>query len=171
MQERQFHGVADLFDLRAQAADVRVGDVRDFLEDQVLHLGARDLFQGVAGAGIDREGIAHPELLREQGAGEPDHAFLVGPANHQDTVRAQQFLHRDQLPDPFVAQAGDDRERLVQQDFLADGQLVHVDQRADAHPHLAAGGEDVHASSVAACPPLPAEGWRFGFSCSMVPKL
>ncbi len=109
MQERQFHGVADLFDLRSQAADVLVGDVRDFLEHEVLHLGARDLFQGVAGAGIDREGVADPELLREQGAGEPDDAFLVGPAHHQGAVRAQHFLERDQFPGPFVAEAGDDQ--------------------------------------------------------------
>ena len=33
---------------------------------------------------------------------------------------------------------------LVEQDFLADRELVHVDQRADAHAHLAAGVEDVH---------------------------
>ncbi len=91
VQERQFHGVADLFDLRAQAADVLVGDVRNFLEDEVLHLGARDLLQGVAGAGIDREGVADAEFLREQGAGEPDDPFLVGAAHHQRTVRCPAF--------------------------------------------------------------------------------
>ena len=144
MQERQLHGVADLLDLRSQAADVLVGDVRHFLEDEVLHLGARDLFEGVAGAGIDREGVADPELLREQGAGEPDDAFLVRPADHQGTVRAQHFLQRDKVPGPFVAEPGDHQQRLVQEDLLADGQLVHVDQRADPDAHLPAGVENVH---------------------------
>ena len=60
VQERQFDGVADLLDLRPQAADVLVGDVRDLFEDQVLHLGARDLLQRVAGAGVDGQCVARP---------------------------------------------------------------------------------------------------------------
>ena len=106
VQERQFDGVADLFDLRAEAADVLVGDVRDFLEDEVLHLGARDFLQRVAGARIDRQGVADPELLREQGAGEPDDPLLVGAAHHQGTVRPQHFLERDEVAGPLVAEPG-----------------------------------------------------------------
>lgn len=39
VQEREFHGVADVRDLRAEATDVGVVDVRDLFEDQFLDLG------------------------------------------------------------------------------------------------------------------------------------
>jgi hypothetical protein len=49
VQGRQLDRVADLFDLRGQAADVAVGDVRDILEDEFLDFGLRDPFVDVAG--------------------------------------------------------------------------------------------------------------------------
>src|SRR3712207_8050349 len=39
---RSLDGVADLVDLPLQPADALVGDVRHFLEDQLLDLGLRD---------------------------------------------------------------------------------------------------------------------------------
>ncbi|MNI84717.1 hypothetical protein D3C73_1416440 [compost metagenome] len=59
MQERQLHGVPALFDLLAQATDILVSDVRNFFKDEVLHLSARDLLQGVTCPGIKRQRIAH----------------------------------------------------------------------------------------------------------------
>ena len=85
-----------------------------------------------------------PEVLGQQGAGEPDDAFLVRAAHHEGAVRAQHFLERDQVAGPLVAEARHHQQRLVEQHFLADRELVHVDQRADPHPHLAPGVEDVH---------------------------
>jgi hypothetical protein len=48
MQVRQLDGVADLLDLRAEAADLGVGDVRDFLEDELLNLSLGDALVDVA---------------------------------------------------------------------------------------------------------------------------
>ena len=81
---------------------------------------------------------------RQERAGEPDDAFLVCTAEDQGAVRAEHFLERDELARALVAEAGHHQERLVEEDLLADGKLVHVDQGADAHPHFAPGVEDVH---------------------------
>ena len=50
VQERQFHSVADQFDLARQASDVAVVDVRDLFEDEFLDLGFGDLLENETGA-------------------------------------------------------------------------------------------------------------------------
>src|SRR5699024_7719713 len=57
VQEGQFNGVADLFDLVTQTADIGVADVGDLFEHEFFHLGAVDLLVGEARAGVGGEVI------------------------------------------------------------------------------------------------------------------
>jgi hypothetical protein len=45
VQERELNGVGDLLDLAVEAPDVGVGDVRNFLEQEVFHLRAGQLLE------------------------------------------------------------------------------------------------------------------------------
>src|SRR5215469_15509984 len=51
----QLDGVPDLLDLAGQAADVVVGDVRHFLQDELFHLGLGDPLIDIPGPGLEQE--------------------------------------------------------------------------------------------------------------------
>ena len=55
VQVGQLDGVPDLLDLAGQAADVGVGDVRHFLQDELFHLGLGDPLIDVPGPGLEQE--------------------------------------------------------------------------------------------------------------------
>ena len=62
VQVGQLDRVADLVDLPDQATDVRVVDVRDLFEDELLDLGLRDPLVDVAGAGVEQHRVAGAQL-------------------------------------------------------------------------------------------------------------
>ena len=63
VQVGQLDRVPDLLDLRPEAADLEVGDVRDFLEDQLLDLGLGDALVHVARARLQQQRVAGPQPL------------------------------------------------------------------------------------------------------------
>ena len=63
VQVRQLDGVADLLDLRGQAADVGVVDVRHLFEDQLLDLGLGDALVDVAGPRLEQQRVAGAQRL------------------------------------------------------------------------------------------------------------
>lgn len=144
MQERELHGVPDLFDLRAQAADVLVADVRHVFQDQGLDLAAVDLLQSETGAPVHGHRVTDPHAPVAQRTREADDPLVIGAADDQHAVVTDQFLDGDHFAGLLETQSCDHHEGLVQQHFLADGELVDVDQGADPHTHLPPAVEDVH---------------------------
>ena len=144
VQVRQLDRVPDLLDLRSQAADLVVVDVRDFFEDEFLDLGLRDALVDVARPGLEQQRVAGPQRPAAQRLGEPDDPLLVGVRDHQRAVAVlEDLLEHDDLADRLEALGDHDVQRLVQHDFLAGPQVVELDARADADAHLAAAGENV----------------------------
>ena len=162
VQERQLDGVPDEFDLPAQSADVAVGDIRDLLQHEVLHLCFGNALEGIAGLGVDQQGVTGAELSRplvlieglrdlrrhvldrDQRLGQPDDALLVGMADDQCAMSVGKDLaQRADLADGFEVPGLDDGQRLVEPDRLALLEALDVDVGRAGQPHLAAGGEDV----------------------------
>ena len=124
VQVGQLDGVPDLLDLAGQAADVVIGDVRDFLQDQLLHLGLGDPLVHVPGPGFEQQRVTGPQRLVEQRLGQPDHPLLVSLGDDQGTPGVgEDLLEHDDLAHLLVALGDDDVERLVQDHFLARTQL------------------------------------------------
>ena len=92
MQERQLNSIADLLNLGSEAANVRIGDVWHLFEDQVLHLGAGNLLQGVAGAPVHRQAVTYLDCASLKRSRQADYTLIIGPAGDQHTRGAQQFL-------------------------------------------------------------------------------
>ena len=144
VQVGQLDGVPDLLDLPSQAADVVVGDVRHFLQDELLHLGLGDPLVHVPRPGLKQQRVAGPQRLVQQRLGQPDHALLVSLGDDQRTLGVgEDLLEHDDLAHRLVRLGDDDVERLVEHDFLARAQLAELHVRGDVHPHLAAAGEHV----------------------------
>ena len=144
VQVGQLDRVADRLDLREQAADVGVVDVRDLFEDELLDLGLRDLLVDVAGARVEQQRVAGAQLDLAQRLGDADHPLLVGVGDHQHPVAVgQDLLEHHDLADLLELERGDDVEGLVEHDLLAALQVVEVDRGADVDPQLAAAGEHV----------------------------
>ena len=125
VQERQLDGVADLLDLRGQAADVVVVDVRDLFEDELLDLGPRDLLEDEVRARLQHERIPDAQLLLPQRAGQLDDALLVGVRHHQGAVLLDEVLEDDDLAGPLELARRDHVERLVEHDLLPGVELRH----------------------------------------------
>ena len=98
VQERQLDRVGDRLDLSVEAADVLVGDVGHLFEDELLDLGARQLLEQQAGAGVHQQVSPAAELDADQVVGQLDHPLLVGPADDQRALAVlEQLLERDDL--------------------------------------------------------------------------
>jgi len=150
VQVGQFDRVPDLDDLGAEPADVGVGDVRHFLQDELFHLSLGDALVHVPGARLEQQRVACPQHRVAQRLGQPDHALLVGVRDHQGPVPVlEDLLEHDDLTDGLVGLGHDHVERLVQHHFLAGPELVQLDRGADADPHLAPAGEHVGGAVLA----------------------
>ena len=57
VQVRQLHRVANLLNLRAQATNLLIGDVRDLFQNQLLRTGGGNLRGQHAGAGVERDRV------------------------------------------------------------------------------------------------------------------
>jgi hypothetical protein len=60
VQVWQLDGVGDRLDLLVEATDIGVGDVRDFLEDDLLHLRPRQLLEQQARTRVHEDRIPRP---------------------------------------------------------------------------------------------------------------
>jgi hypothetical protein len=163
VQVRQLDRVPDLLDLPGQTADVGVGDVRDFLQDQLFHLSLGDPFVHVPGPGLQQQRIASPHGLVQERLGQPDHALLVGLGDDQGTFAVgEHLLEHDDLAHLLEALGDDDVERFVQDHFLAWAQLAELDVRRHVHAHLAPAGEHVRRVVVARAQEDSEPGRRLG---------
>ncbi len=144
VQERQLHGVLDRLDLRSEAADVGVGDVRHLLQHQLLDLGPLQLLQGVPGPGFDHQVVTGPQGDVGELLGHSHDLLVIGVADHQDPAVPHHVLDGHDLADDLERGYLHDVERLVEQDLLADAQGLAVDLGADVDAQLAPLGEDLH---------------------------
>src|SRR5262245_5857422 len=149
IQVRQLDGVLDLVDLVVEAADVRVRDVGDLFEDELLDLRARQALDEHTRSGLHQQVVAGPQPLAEQLAGELADTLLVGAADHERAPAVvEQLLERDDLARDLVAARQHDVQRLVEHDLLTALQLADVELGMERDPHLAAGGEHVDGAVV-----------------------
>ena len=163
VQVRELHRVPDLDDLGAEATDVGVGDVRHFLEDQLLDLGLGDALVDIAGARLEQQRVARPQDRVAQRLGQPDDALLVRVRDDQGPVAVlEEFLEHDDLAHGLVTLGDDHVEGLVQHHFLAGPQLLELDRRADADAHLPAAGEHVGGAVLARLQEDAEPGGRLG---------
>ena len=163
VQVGQLDRVPDLDDLRAQPADVGVGDVRHFFQDELFHLSLGDALVHVAGARLEQQRVAGPQHRVAQRLGQPDHALLVRVRDDQGPVAVlEQLLEHDDFADRLVALRHHHVERLVQHHFLAGPQGVQLDRGADADPHLPAAGEHVGRAVLAGLQEDTEPGRRLG---------
>jgi hypothetical protein len=163
VQVRQLDRVADLLDLRGEATDIGVGDVRDLFEDELLDLGLRNALIRVAGARLEQQRVPAAEHLVEQRRGEPHDPLLIGVRDHQGALAVGEHLleHHD-FANRLIALGDHDVERLVEHDLLAGLELFKVHVGADVDPHLAAAGEDVRGVLVARLEEHAEAGRRLG---------
>ena len=144
VQERQLHGVGDGLDLIVEAAHVVVGDVGDLLEDELLHLGARQALEQHAGAGVHQDGVPCPQLLADELVGQLGHPLLVRPSQDDGPPAVlQDLLQGHDLARHLPAPGQHDVERLVEHHLLAPLEGPGVEFGVQGDPHLAPAGEDV----------------------------
>ena len=148
MQVGQLNCVADRLDLAGQTANVRVVDVRNLFQDQVLDLGLGDSLVDKAGAGVQQQGVADPDRLPVEALSLATDALFVGVRHHQNAVVVQELLEHDDLADTLEATGRHDIERFVEHHLAPGRQLGRIDQRRDGDPHLATAGEDVDSRVV-----------------------
>ena len=138
-QVRQLDRVVDLLDLVVEAADVRVRDVGDLFEHELLDLGPRDALDEQAGATVHQQVLAGAQLDAEQVVAELAHALLVRATDDQraGAVLEQLLVDHDLALD--LGPAGEhDVERLVEHDLLAALHLVDLELGVRGDAHLAA---------------------------------
>jgi hypothetical protein len=149
VQVGQLDGVPDLLDLGGQAADVGVGDVGHFLEDELVDFRTRQPLDQHARSRLHEQMVAGAQALAEQARTELADALLVGAADHQRAPPVfEQLLQRDDLARDIVAAREDDVERLVEHNLLAPLELGDVELGMQRDAHLAAGGEHVDGAVV-----------------------
>jgi len=145
----QLDRVVDLFDLVVESADVGVGDVGDFFEDEFFDLWARDALHQQAGAGIDEHMLAGAQLDADEVLGEFRDAFFVGPADDEGAAAVfEEFLEDHDLALGVDSPGEHDVQRLVEHYFLAPLQAGDIDLGVDRDSHLAAGGKDIDGAIV-----------------------
>ena len=143
MGEGQLEGIADLLDLRAQATDVRPGDVGCLGHDQLLDAGALDESRGDVGAQVGGQGVTGLDPLsgpgdaaKSRGQGEDPGASCAG--GHQDAGVIEPLLEGDGLTGAGLGEGGDDEHLVVDGHAPPDLQLGVIDAGVDVQEHLAA---------------------------------
>ena len=141
--EGQLEGIADLLDLRSQAADVRPGDVGCLGDDQLLDAGALDEGRGDVGAQVGGQGVTGPEPLtgpgdaaKSRGQGEDSGASPAG--GHQDAGVIEPLLEGDGLTGAGLREGGDDEHLVIDSHEPPDLQLGVIDAGVDVQEHLSA---------------------------------
>ena len=144
MHVGQLDGVGDGLDLGVQAAHVRVGDVGDLFEDELLALELGQLLDEELGAHVHQQRVAGPQLHAEHVLGELGHPLLVGPGeDHAAPLVLELLLQGDDLAGELPVAHEDHVEALVEDDLVPLADRTGVDVGVQADPHLPAAREDV----------------------------
>src|ERR1022692_3149010 len=144
VQVGQLDGVPDLLDLRSEPANLLVGDIRHFLQDQLFDLGLGNPLVYVPGSRLQQQRVPGSALSAEQRLGRPDYPLLVRVRDHQRAIAAvKQFLEHDDLAHGLISERDDDILCLVQHQFLTWPQLGELDAGAARYAHLPAASEHI----------------------------
>ena len=124
VQERQLDRVADRLDLRPEAADVGVVDVRDLLEHELLDLGARDALEDEPAARLDGQRVADPHRRGRPRAGPARRTTRSSSACPTTSARSPPSISLTVTSSPtaLVPAGLDHGEGLVEHDLLAGAQ-------------------------------------------------
>src|SRR5699024_11042991 len=147
MEEGELDGIGDLFDQVVETSDVLVVDIGHLLENKLLHLGASQLLKEKAGAWIGEDGVTGPHPLVGQRLGQLTDPLVVGSADDERTILAEDVANGHHLPGSLTSSAEDDAERLVERDLVAPPQLLDRLRRS-LDTHLSAPGMNVDGAVV-----------------------
>lgn len=134
--ERQLDGVLDLFDLRAEASDILIGDVRNFFKQKMFDVRALDVFENEAVAQIREHGVADAQTVRVEAAHDVDTRFVLVDLD-EDAARVNSKFDRHHRAGIFVSRNADDDELLLQPQLLSDPQRIDINTGRGGHVHLA----------------------------------
>ncbi len=142
--ERQLDGVLDLFNLRAEAADILVGNVRNFFKQKMFDIRALDVFENEAVAQIREHGVADAQTVGVQAARDVKNTRLVRVYFDEDAARVNNEFDRHHRAGIFVSRNADDDELLVKPQLLSGPQRVDINAGRGGHVHLATANEGVN---------------------------
>ena len=112
VQVGQLHRVANLLNLRAQATNLLVGDVRNLFQDQLLRAGGGNLRSQHAGAGVEGDRVTGAQLLNVEGTSHARHLLSTRRGINQHALLIQYLTHGHHVTEGFGVQ-GEYRLRLV----------------------------------------------------------
>ena len=101
VQVRQLHRVANLLNLRAQATNLLVGDVRNLFQDQLLRAGSGNLRGQHAGAGVEGDRVAGAQLLNVEGTSHTRHLLSTRGRINQHALLIQHLAHGHHVTEGF----------------------------------------------------------------------
>ena len=144
IQERQLDRVGDLFDLDVQPADVLVRDVGHLFQQQIFHLGTRQLLEQQVAARVQPHGVATAQVHTAQVVGQlADPLFVGAPDDHGPNTVVHELFDGDDLAAGLAHAGGHHVKALVQHHLGTALQRVVVDVGMHADAHLATTGQDV----------------------------
>ena len=143
MDVGELDGVLDDLDLLVEPADVRVGDVGDLLEHELLDFGSFELLEHESGLRFEANMVpgTEPDVAHRMSEGHD--SFLIAACEHDEPVVREGLLDRDDLSVRFEVADVHDVERLVEDDFVSGLQLLDLHGGFHGDAELAAGRDDV----------------------------
>ena len=128
VQVGQLHGVANLLDLRAQATKLLVGDVRNFLEHELLRAGGGHLRGNHAGARIEGHRVTGAQLLNVQGTGHARHLLSTRGGIDQHALLIQHLAYGHHVTEGFGVHGDHGLGFVVEQHGHARGEGGQINQ-------------------------------------------
>ena len=151
MQVWQLHGIGDQLDLCIQAADVLIGDIRHFFEQQIVDFGPWQALEHDVGSNIEQQVVARSQRLIPQISGEFHDSFLVGAACDQGPEPVfEHLIEGHHLARGVGTARQHDVVGLVEHDFAALNELRFGEVRVQGDAHLAAAGVHICRAVVVA---------------------
>ena len=133
IEVRELDGVAQGLDLGTESADITVGHIGHFLEDDLLDIRFGESLEGIARAMVEQHMIPDLGPLTLQGLRELHHHRFIRPADDDGAVLVQEVLDVDHLPFHLIASDPNDIVGLVHRQQLPLVELLDRDLRVDVH--------------------------------------
>ncbi len=128
MHEGELHCVADLLQLRGQAADVFVADVGDLFEDELFDFGPRKLLEDVSRLRVEQQAVTGSYRLAPQRLCDLDDALLVAACDDEGSGPVlEDLFQRHHLALELELAHPNDVQGLVQHHLAAPCQQSSVD--------------------------------------------
>ena len=138
VQVGQLHRVANLLDLRAQATDLAVGDVRNLFQHKLLRTGGGHLRGNHAGARIEGHRIPGAQLLNVERASHSRHLLGARGGIDQHALAVEHLAYGHHVAKGLGVQGDHGLGLVVEEHRHAGGEGGQVNQRGHGNTHEAA---------------------------------